>query len=183
MDQAIEFINKKISLKGIHLNKTKSNNIAFQKLKVKIKKEIIRFDRQISKRKNTPYKTVRPDDWDELISSDVQVIDMRNNFEFNLGTFNNAINLKMTNFTDLKDRIDDLGQLNKEKKTAIFCTGGIRCEKAAEYLSDLGFENIFQLKGGIINYLSNTAGKSWNGDCFVFDDRILLKKQLVALYL
>ena len=89
MDQAIEFINKKI-LKGIHLNKTKSNNIAFQK-QVKIKKEIIRFDRQISKRKNTPYKTVRPDDWDELISSDVQVIDMRNNFEFNLGTFNNAI--------------------------------------------------------------------------------------------
>ena len=178
LNQAVNFIDKEISLEGVHFNKTKCSNIAFEKLKVKIKKEIIRFDHQISERKNTPFKRVLPNDWDELISSDAQVIDMRNNFEFNLGTFNNAINLKMINFTDLKDRTDDLDQLDKKKKTAIFCTGGIRCEKAAEYLSDIGFDKIFQLEGGIINYLSNTEGESWNGDCFVFDDRILLKSNL-----
>ena len=178
LNHAVDFIDKEISLEGVHFNKTKCTNIAFGKLKVKIKKEIIRFDHQISERKSATFKRVLPEDWDELISSDAQVIDMRNNFEFNLGTFNNAINLKMINFTDLKDRTDDLDRLDKKKKTAIFCTGGIRCEKAAEYLSDIGFDKIFQLEGGIINYLSTTEGESWNGDCFVFDDRILLKSNL-----
>ena len=109
------------------------------------------------------------------LQNDAQIIDMRNNFEYNLGTFKGAINLCLINFTDLKDKTAELNKLDRKKKTAIFCTGGIRCEKAGKYLSDIGFENVYQLQGGIINYLNSTKNKYWKGECFVFDDRILLK--------
>ena len=115
------------------------------------------------------------DNEDKIIRNDAQIIDMRNNFDYNLGTFKGAINLCLINFTDLKDKTAELGKLDRKKKTAIFCTGGIRCEKAGKYLSDIGFEDIYQLQGGIINYLNSTKNKYWKGECFVFDDRILLK--------
>ena len=112
------------------------------------------------------------------MTKEVQLIDMRNNFEHCLGTFRNSINLNLINFTDLKSRDDRLNELDKKKKTAIFCTGGIRCEKAGQYLNDIGFEDVYQLQGGIVNYLNETTNDFWMGKCFVFDDRILLKNNL-----
>ena len=174
LDKALKNINNSVNIKNVFVNKNISNGIAFEKLKVKIKNEIIKFDTPLYDIYSDDLKTVEPDSWDKLLDEDIQLIDMRNNFEYSLGTFKNSINLKLINFTDLKKRDLTLNKLDKNKKTAIFCTGGIRCEKAGRYLSSLGFNDIYQLKGGIINYLDNNKEK-WLGDCFVFDDRILIK--------
>ena len=174
LDNALKNINNFINIENVFVNKNKSNGIAFEKLKVKIKEEIIKFNTPLYDTHFDDLQTVDPGCWDELLDEDIQLIDMRNNFEYSLGTFKNAINLKLINFTDLKERDPILDKLDKNKKTAIFCTGGIRCEKAGRYLNSLGFDNMYQLKGGIINYLSSHKNK-WSGECFVFDDRILIK--------
>ena len=98
-----------------------------------------------------------------------------NSKSFGIFLFSFTIKSLDVNFTDLKDKTAELNKLDRKKKTAIFCTGGIRCEKAGKYLSDIGFEDVYQLQGGIINYLNSTKNKYWKGECFVFDDRILLK--------
>ena len=175
LDLSIKDMNESINLTNVFINKTKSKEIAFQKIKVKIKNEIIRFNCSInnySKKKNH-LKSISPGKWEQLLDEDIQLIDMRNSFEYSLGTFKNAIGLRLKDFTDLKDRSSDLNLLDKNKKTAIFCTGGIRCEKAGLYLNELGFNKIYQLDGGIINYLnSSKKADKWIGNCFVFDDRI-----------
>ena len=176
LDHAINIIDDIVCLDNIHINKSPSNYIAFTKLKVKIKNEIIKFEYSKGQKNKSKLKTISPKEWDNLLDDDVQVLDIRNSFEYFLGTFNNAISFNLRNFIDLKDRKSDLNKLDKKKKTAIFCTGGIRCEKAGKFLNDLGFEDVYQLKGGIINYMNTTRSTSWKGECFVFDDRIVLKK-------
>ena len=175
LDLSIKDMNESIDLTNVFINKTKSKEIAFQKIKVKIKNEIIRFNCSInnySKKKNH-LKSISPGKWEQLLDEDIQLIDMRNSFEYSLGTFKNAIGLRLKDFTDLKDRSSDFDMLDKNKKTAIFCTGGIRCEKAGLYLNELGFNKVYQLDGGIINYLnSSEKTDKWIGNCFVFDDRI-----------
>tara|TARA_B100001113_G_scaffold7774_1_gene6341 strand:+ start:5279 stop:5968 length:690 start_codon:yes stop_codon:yes gene_type:complete len=176
LDNALEKISTLIDVRDIFINKDVCNGIAFEKLKVKIKNEIIRFNSPFHNYSSSKLKRVDPSSWDKLLDEDIQLIDMRNDFEYSLGSFKDAINLKLINFTDLKERDGDLKRLDKKKKTAIFCTGGIRCEKAGKYLNDIGFDKVYQLKGGIINYLANGNKKDkWSGNCFVFDDRIFLK--------
>ena len=175
LDLSIKDMNESINLTNVFINKTKSKEIAFQKIKVKIKNEIIKFNYPInSHNKQKEYlKSISPGKWEQLLDEDIQLIDMRNSFEYSLGTFKNAIGLRLKDFTDLKDRSSDFDMLDKNKKTAIFCTGGIRCEKAGLYLNELGFNKVYQLDGGIINYLnSSEKTDKWIGNCFVFDDRI-----------
>ena len=175
LDLSIKDMNDSIDLTNVFINKTKSKEIAFQKIKVKIKNEIIKFNYPInSHNKQKEYlKSISPGKWEQLLDEDIQLIDMRNSFEYSLGTFKNAIGLRLKDFTDLKDRSSDFDMLDKNKKTAIFCTGGIRCEKAGLYLNELGFNKVYQLDGGIINYLnSSEKTDKWIGNCFVFDDRI-----------
>ena len=175
LDLAITDISKIINLTKVFINKSKTEEIAFQKIKVKIKNEIIRFNYSISNysKQKKHLKSISPGKWEQLLNEDIQLIDMRNSFEYSLGTFKNAIGLRLKDFTDLKDRSSDLDLLDKNKKTAIFCTGGIRCEKAGLYLNELGFNKVYQLDGGIINYLnSSEKAAKWIGNCFVFDDRI-----------
>ena len=175
LDLSIKDMNESINLTNVFINKTKSKEIAFQKIKVKIKNEIIRFNYSINNynKQKKHLKSISPGKWEQLLDEDIQLIDMRNSFEYSLGTFKNAIGLRLKDFTDLKDRSSDLDLLDKNKKTAIFCTGGIRCEKAGLYLNELGFNKVYQLDGGIINYLnSSEKAAKWIGNCFVFDDRI-----------
>ena len=175
LDLSIKDMNESINLTNVFINKTKSKEIAFQKIKVKIKNEIIRFNCSINNysKQKKHLKSISPGKWEQLLDEDIQLIDMRNSFEYSLGTFKNAIGLRLKDFTDLKDRSSDLDLLDKNKKTAIFCTGGIRCEKAGLYLNELGFNKVYQLNGGIINYLnSSEKAAKWIGNCFVFDDRI-----------
>ena len=108
---------------------------------------------------------------------DIKIIDARKPFEFNMGTFKGAENPNIDNFRDFPNY---LKKINKKKPIAMFCTGGIRCEKATNYLVKKGFKKVYQLKGGIINYLKNINVKSslWSGECYVFDNRVSLKHKL-----
>ena len=174
-DEIIKFIKSEINLKDMHVNAEIIEFMPFKKLKIKIKNEIIKSgftaDENLIK-KNT---YVNPDEWDQLINDKITIIDTRNRFEFALGTFRGAIDLDLLNFSDFEKNIIELKNINKNKKVAIFCTGGIRCEKASLILEKSGFKNIVQLKGGIINYIKNKNKKSnWLGKCFVFDDRVVL---------
>ena len=150
----------------------------FHRGKVKIKKEVVPMGIKISKRKIDNH--LDPLKWNKLIKSkNTYLIDARKPFEYNVGTFKNAINPKIENFREFPKY---LNKLDKKKDIAMFCTGGIRCEKASVYLEKRGFNNIYQLKGGIINYLKKIKKNRslWKGECYVFDNRVSLKHGLIT---
>ena len=159
-------------------NISKSKFQPFHKPKVKIKKEIVPMN-LILKSKERNLKThLNPDEWNELIKKkDTYIIDTRKPFEYHVGTFKGSINPNIKNFREFPKY---LNKLNKDKPVAMFCTGGIRCEKTSAYLKKKGFNNVYQLKGGILNYLKKTDQKKslWKGECFVFDNRVSLKHGL-----
>ena len=149
----------------------------FKRLKVKIQKEIVTFMNLGKSAKNTG-TFIAPEDWDNFISNeDVKLIDVRNFYETVIGKFPKSIDPNTETFTDFINYIDKELSANKDQKIAMYCTGGIRCEKASSYMKDIGFNNIFQLEGGIINYLNKVEENkgSWDGECFVFDERVSLK--------
>ena len=159
-------------------NISKSSFQPFHKPKIKIKNEVvpmnIKLNNMIKKRNNH----VAPEKWNKLINNNQTIlIDARKPFEYKVGTFKGSINPQVDNFRDFPKF---LKTLNKKKPIAMFCTGGIRCEKASVYLKKQGFINVYQLKGGILNYLKKINYKKslWNGECFVFDNRISLKHGL-----
>ena len=168
--------------KIFNISKFDSQNFAINKFqvfhrgKVKIKKEVVPMGLKITKRKTKNH--IEPSKWNKLIANKKTIlIDARKPFEFNVGTFKGAINPEINNFREFPKY---LKKLDKNKNIAMFCTGGIRCEKAGVYLNKKGFKNVYQLKGGIINYLKkvNKNKSFWNGECYVFDNRISLKHGL-----
>ena len=155
----------------------------FFRLKVKLKKEIVTFRSKSipANPEESTGKHIKVNNWNNLIKDKKTiVIDVRNNFEFEIGTFKRAKNPQTKNFTDFKDYIKKNLNNSKEKKIALFCTGGIRCEKASSYMIKLGFKDVNQLDGGILKYLEKIPkNKSlWNGECFVFDNRVSIKNEL-----
>ena len=160
------------------INISKCDFQPFHKGKIKIKKEVVPLGLKINKKNKKQNKYVSNKSWNKLISNkETLVIDARKPFEYDVGTFKNAINPKIQNFRDFPKF---LKKIKKTKPVAMFCTGGIRCEKASIFLKNKGFKNVFQLKGGILNYLKKTEKKDslWKGECFVFDNRISLKHKL-----
>ena len=132
---------------------------------------------KVSEKKKSNY--VDADQWNKLISEkNVTLIDVRKSMEFKLGTFKSANDLNIENFMQFPSFFK---KLNKNKKIAMFCTGGIRCEKAANFLQKKGFKEVYQLKGGILNYLNRIKKNEslWKGECFVFDKRVSLKHKLI----
>ena len=159
-------------------NNSKSKFQPFHKPKVKIKKEVVPMNLTINSRERNLNTHLNPKEWNDLIKKkDTHVIDTRKPFEFNVGTFKKSVNPDVNNFRDFPKY---LNKLKKDKPVAMFCTGGIRCEKTSIYLRKKGFKNIYQLNGGILNYLKKTKKKNslWKGECFVFDNRISLKHGL-----
>ncbi len=155
----------------------------FPRLKVKLKDEIVSIGNKLSDPAKIVGEYVQPEDWNSLISQeDVLVLDTRNTYEFSIGTFSKSIQPETTNFREFPDWLEDIesGGLDKNKKVAMFCTGGIRCEKASSLMKAKGFKNIFHLQGGILNYMKKVDEKDslWNGECFVFDDRVALNHNL-----
>ena len=155
----------------------------FYKPKIIIKKEVVPMGLNIfTKIKKNNH--IEPSNWNKLIENkNTFVLDSRKPFEFEVGTFKNATNPSIDNFREFPQY---LKKLSKNKSIAMFCTGGIRCEKASAYLEKKGFNNIFQLKGGVLNYLKKIKQKDslWKGECFVFDNRISVKHNLeVGSYL
>ena len=157
-----------------NINECDVDFIPFKKAKIKIKKEVVPLNELFNDNKYKFQNRVEPEDWNKLIlSNDVTVVDVRKSFESEIGTFEKAINPKIDDFRKFPEYFEKLSS-DKDKKIAMFCTGGIRCEKAASYLFKRGFKNVYQLKGGILNYLNKIPSKKslWNGECFVFDERI-----------
>jgi UPF0176 protein len=160
-------------------NTSKSKFQPFYKAKVKIKKEVVPIGLSLSS-KNKNNNHVDPKKWNKLITDkETLVLDSRKPFEYEVGTFKKSVNPDVNNFREFPKY---LNKLDKKKPIAMFCTGGIRCEKASVFLEKKGFKNVYQLKGGILNYLKNVKKKEslWSGECFVFDNRISVKHRLVT---
>ena len=159
-------------------NSSTCDFLPFYRAKVKIKKEVvpIGLKLKVSEKKKSNY--VDPNQWNKLISEkNVTLIDVRKHFEHKVGTFKGAINPKINSFREFPKY---LNKLKKHNKVAMLCTGVIRCEKASNFLKQKGFKNVFQLKGGIFNYLNkiNIKKTLWKGECFVFDNRVSVKHKL-----
>ncbi len=151
----------------------------FHKPKVKIKREVVPMDLKMSNRIAKKNTHIDPTKWNELIKKkETLLLDVRKPFEHKVGSFKKSVNPNISNFRDFPKY---LKKLKKDQPIAMFCTGGIRCEKASVFLEKKGFENIYQLKGGILNYLKKIKPKKslWKGECFVFDNRVSLKHGLV----
>jgi UPF0176 protein len=146
----------------------------FTKIKVKLKDEIVSMRSGSIDVENLKGEYIEASDWDQFIKeSDVVVVDTRNSYEVKAGSFKKAIDPHTENFRDFSEWAKSNKELFENKKIAMFCTGGIRCEKSTAYMKTLGYEKLYHLKGGILQYLEDTKNKNgvWEGDCFVFDDR------------
>ena len=160
-------------------NNSKSEFKPFHKPKVKIKKEVVPMDLEMMNRTKKKNSHIEPKKWNQLIKNKrTLILDVRKPFEHKAGSFKKSINPNIGNFRDFPKY---LKKLKKEQPIAMFCTGGIRCEKVSVYLEEKGFKNIHQLKGGILNYLKKIKQQKslWKGECFVFDNRVSLKHGLV----
>lgn len=152
----------------------------FLKAKVRIKKEIVMLRQKVKIEKGIGTHA-KPSDWNSIISDkQTIVLDTRNDYEVEIGTFKGAINPKIEKFSDLPKFVAENFNPTEHKRIAMFCTGGIRCEKFAPFMREQGFEEVYQLEGGILKYLEETPENEslWEGDCFVFDDRIALNHKL-----
>jgi UPF0176 protein len=159
-------------------NESKSKFQPFHKPKVKIKKEVVPMNLTLNSKDRNIQTHLDPKEWNKLIKNkDTHIIDTRKPFEYKVGTFKKSVNPNINNFRDFPQY---LNKLKKNKPVAMFCTGGIRCEKTSVYLKKKGFKNIYQLNGGILNYLKKIKKSEslWKGECFVFDNRISLKHEL-----
>jgi len=156
----------------------------FRRMKVRLKKEIVTFGVPQLNPNITTGTYVKPEDWNALIQDpNVVVIDTRNDYEVELGTFEGAIDPKIKKFTDLAAWVKEAPALTnstKKPKVAMFCTGGIRCEKSTAYMKSIGYDDVYHLEGGILKYLETIpAEKSlWRGECFVFDERVTVDHSL-----
>ena len=147
----------------------------FNRFKIRLKREIVTFNQPHVNPNLRVGTYIEPDQWNTLIEDpDVTVIDTRNKYETLIGTFKNAIDPKIDSFTEFSDYVRENLDPKKHKKIAMFCTGGIRCEKASSFMLAEGFESVFHLKGGILKYLEEIPKEQsrWQGDCYVFDRRM-----------
>ena len=157
-------------------NRLNSNFVPFLKLKVKLKNEVVPINETYKFNQKNKKNYLSPRKWDQFLKvKGAKIIDARKPFEYEIGTFKGSINPNTKNFRDFKNYL--MG-LKKNEPIGMFCTGGIRCEKASNYLDNKGFKNVYMLKGGIINYFNKTnpSKSNWLGECFVFDNRVTIKK-------
>ena len=184
MKRAISIIKSIKGFDDINIKYSKSKIKPFIRLKVKTKEEIVTIgDKKLDPSINSGIY-VEPKDWNSLIAKDdVLLIDTRNNYEYSIGTFKNSVNPRTNNFREFPNWVKNQKFSDKDKKTkkvAMFCTGGIRCEKATSYMKKEGFKNVFHLKGGVLKYFEDISidQSKWIGECFVFDDRVSLDHNL-----
>jgi len=173
MEQDKRFLN-------IPLKKTYSETQPFRRMKVRPKKEIISLGRDDINPRELTGDYITPKELYAMYENneDVIVLDTRNEYETRVGLFENAVDLQLDTFRDFPDAIEQLPEEYKEKQIVMYCTGGIRCEKASAVMLKAGFSDVKQLEGGVLDYFKETGGKYWNGDCFVFDERVALDTNL-----
>lgn len=182
IDKLYQYLANELKIKNLSYKESFAQFQPFDKIKVRLKKEIVTLGvGKLDVSDCGEYILSR--DWDDFINNDdVIVIDTRNQYEVNLGKFDKAIDPKTKTFREFPQWAMTNLTKNKEKKIAMYCTGGIRCEKSTSYLKKLGFKSVYHLKGGILQYLEDTKNqnKKWQGSCFVFDNRVNLDDNLYA---
>ncbi len=181
IDSLLRFLKSDSRLADLDHKESFDREMPFYRTKVKLKKEIVTMGVEGIDPRKSVGTYVEAEDWNDLISDpDTILIDTRNEYEFGIGTFKNAINPHTDSFREFPDYINKTLDPNKKQKVAMFCTGGIRCEKSTAYLKEQGFDEVYHLKGGILKYLENVPEENslWQGDCFVFDNRVSVKHGL-----
>ena len=169
------------NFKNLSHKESWSNKHPFYRMKVKLKKEIVTLGVPGVSPTKVVGKYVKPQDWNSIISDpEVILIDTRNDYEYAIGSFKNAINPKTNTFREFPEYVKTHFDPKKHKKIAMFCTGGIRCEKASSFMISEGFDEVYHLEGGILKYLEEVKPENslWQGECFVFDQRVAIKHGL-----
>ena len=184
LDRAIERLKFHSKILDLDLKESFSKKSPFLRLKIKIKDEIVTMGKKNINPSTQAGEYINHKGWNALIEDkNTLLIDTRNSYEYAIGTFKNSINPKTANFKEFPEWVNkqQFSETDKkQKKVAMFCTGGIRCEKASAFMKNEGFEKVYHLKGGILKYLeeTETLNSLWQGECFVFDDRVSVKHDL-----
>ena len=181
INKTLDYLNADKRLSDLEYKFSYSETIPFKRLKVKLKKEIVTLGIADIDPTYSVGTYIKARDWNELITDpEVVLIDTRNNYEFEIGSFKGAINPNTETFRQFPSYTKNNLEQYRNKKIAMFCTGGIRCEKSTAYLKAEGFENVYHLQGGILKYLEEVEEEEslWEGECFVFDDRVAVKHNL-----
>ncbi|ASF45573.1 oxygen-dependent tRNA uridine(34) hydroxylase TrhO [Methylovulum psychrotolerans] len=181
IDTLLAWLRQDPRLAQLDYKESYTDTLPFNRPKVKLKKEIVTLGVEGIDPLRVVGTYVSPKDWNQLISDpDVVVIDTRNDYEYQVGTFKNAVNPKTDSFRQFPDFVKTHLNPDQHKKVAMFCTGGIRCEKSTAYLKEQGFSEVYHLQGGILKYLEEVPVEEtlWQGECFVFDERVTVNHQL-----
>jgi UPF0176 protein len=181
IDAILAYLKQDPRLQDIDHKESYLEKHPFHRTKVKLKKEIVTLGVEGIDPNSVVGRYVEPKDWNALISDpDVILVDTRNSYEYDIGTFKGAIDPKTDTFRQFPQYVKDNLDPKKHKKVAMFCTGGIRCEKSTGLLLQQGFEEVYHLKGGILKYLEEVPAEQslWQGDCYVFDHRVAVNHQL-----
>lgn len=183
INQTISLLKSDKRFTNIEIKYSSTDKQPFHRMKVRLKKEIVTIGLPEINPNNKVGTYVKPDDWNDLISDpNVVVIDTRNKYETKIGSFQNALDPETSSFREFPDWVKKFksSKENANKKIAMFCTGGIRCEKASSLMKEEGFEDVYHLQGGILKYLETIDKENslWNGECFVFDQRVCLTDEL-----
>lgn len=174
IDRLVTYLESDPRFSGAHYKLGYNKQSPFCRLKVKFKKELVPMGVGGIKPQRLSGERIPPERWNELISRpDVLLIDTRNDYENRVGTFREAVNPETNHFREFPEYVRQNLDPGKHKEIAMFCTGGIRCEKATSYLLERGFQHVYQLEGGVLSYLERVPREQslWEGECFVFDDR------------
>lgn len=180
-DALLAYFEKDGRLADIGYKQSFAEENPFYRMKVKLKREIVTLGVEGVDPNKKAGQYVKPADWNALISDpDVILIDTRNDYEVDIGTFKGAVDPRTTNFREFPEYVHDNLDPKKHKKVAMFCTGGIRCEKASAFMLNEGFEEVYHLQGGVLKYLEEVpqADSMWQGECFVFDNRVTVDHSL-----
>lgn len=175
IDVVLHAIRRYPGLQDLEYKESAATEEPFYRMKVKIKKEIVTMGQPDIDPNHIVGTYLSPEEWNKVISDpETVLIDTRNDYEIKIGTFKNAINPHTETFREFPDYVQKNFDPAKHKKVAMFCTGGIRCEKASAYMKQMGFPEVYHLKGGILKYLEDMPEEKslWQGDCFVFDQRV-----------
>ncbi len=181
IDEVLAYLKSDARFNDIDHKESLDSELPFYRMKVKLKKEIVTMGREGIDPKILVGHYVEPQDWNALISDpEVTVIDTRNHYECDIGSFEGAINPQTTTFKEMPAFVDQQLDPSEHKKVAMFCTGGIRCEKSTAYLLEQGFDEVYHLKGGVLKYLEEVPKEQslWRGECFVFDNRVAVDHDL-----
>lgn len=181
IDKLLQFLQDDGRFKHLEIKFSQNEKLPFKRLKVKLKKEIVTMGVEHIDPLSSVGTYVKPKDWNALISNpDVVLIDTRNDYEYGIGSFRGAINPNTETFREFPTYTKENLEQYRNKKIAMFCTGGIRCEKSTAYLKSQGFNSVYHLQGGVLKYLEemDETDSLWNGECFVFDERVAVKHNL-----